>query len=127
MNSIHPAGPHCFASFSLLPPRRLEFKLPSVVFESNTFDWILLSHVARQTESLVVLTVQPIGVRATFLHDTGLPLKGPELQLKPNPLLVQLVPQVVETALETLTTTGGLVFPSMESLASGSGILDLEC
>ena len=65
----------------------------------------LLSHVARQTESLVVLTVQPIGVRATFLHDTGLPLKGKELQLKPNPLLVQLVPQVVETVLEALTTT----------------------
>ena len=105
MNSTHPAGPHCFASFSLLPPRRLEFKLPSVVFELNTFDWILLSHAARQTESLVVLTVQPIGVRATFLHDTRLPLKGPELQLKPNPLLVQLVPQVVETVLETLTTT----------------------
>ena len=75
----------------------------------------------------MVLTVQPIGVRATFLHDTGLPLKGPELQLKPNPLLVRFVPQVVETGLETLTTTRGLVFPSMESLASGSGILDLEC
>ena len=72
----------------------------------------LPSHVARQSESLVVLTVQPIGVPATFLHDTSLPLKGPELQLKPNPLLVQHS-QVVETVLEP--TTRGLVFPSIES------------
>ena len=69
-----------------------------------------------------MLTVQPIGVRATFLHDTGLPLKGTELQLKPNPLLVRFVPQVVETALETLTTTRGLVFPAWKARR-----LDLEC
>ena len=85
----------CFVSLllsSLLPPQ-LELKLPLVLFQSNTFDWIATlaccSSVSLLTaQQIIPVTMQQIGVPATFQHEPDLVWR---FSWNANPLLCDLM------------------------------------
>ena len=82
----HPAVLLCQpASFILLLPPQSELKLPPVLFQSNTFDWIATLACC---SSASLLTAQQIGVPATFQHEPDLVWR---FSWNANPLLCNLM------------------------------------
>ena len=77
----------CFVSLllSFLLPPQSELKLPPVLFQSNTFDWIATLACC---SSVSLLTAQQIGVPATFQHEPDLVWR---FSWNANPLLCNLM------------------------------------